>query len=327
MKAVLMKEYGGTDVLYLGETKAPNMKENELLIDVRATALNRADLLQRRGLYPAPEGASRILGLEVAGVVADIGANVSGWEKGDRIMALLPGGGYAEKAVVPASMAMRIPDGLSFTDATAIPEAFLTAYLNLVWLGRFQPGMNVLVHAGGSGVGTAAIQIIQRMNGQALVTAGSQQKLALCIELGAAASWNYHQGSFVDFVLEHTDGTGVDMIIDFIGAPYFADNMKSLGYSGKLVIVGVMGGAKVDQFSLMDLMSRQLTITGTTLRSQPLADKIRLVGEFAERVLPHFDSGKIRPIVDQVFSWHDVQQAHRRMEQNLNVGKIVLQMD
>lgn len=233
-------------------------------------------------------------------------------------------------------MAIRLPANWNFIDAAAIPEVFLTAYLNLVWLGQMQAGQKVLIHAGASGVGTAAIQLVRALGGQALVTAGSKEKLERCQQLGAAAGWNYKGGSgseesakarsFVDFVKLQTDGDGVDLVLDFIGAPYFSDNLASLARGGKLVIIGTMGGANVKEFPLSDVLMRSLQVVGTTLRGQSLADKIRLTQEFSEFAMPLFATGQLKPIVDSVYPWTEAADAHRYMEANRNMGKIVLEI-
>lgn len=326
MKAILMKEFGGTDVLYLGEHPDPVVGEGELLVRVRATALNRADLLQRRGLYPPPEGTPNILGLEMAGDVVEVGPDVTGWSQGDRVCALLPGGGYAEYVSIPAEMAMRLPDSFGYEEGAAIPEVFLTAYSNLFWLGNLKPGQMVLTHAGASGVGTAAIQLIRESGANTLVTAGSQEKIDFCKELGALAGWNYREGSFAPWVKEQTDGKGVNLILDFVGAPYFADNVRSLAVDGRLIVIGTMGGSKVDGVNLADILSRRLQIIGTALRTRNVAEKIRLTQEFSAFALPRFSDARLRPIIDSVYDWHEVAKAHEYMESNRNIGKIVLRV-
>lgn len=327
MLAVLLKEYGTTENLYIGETKTPVIDAGDLLIRVHATALNRADLMQRRGMYPPPQGASEILGLEVAGEVEQVGENVTNWNVGDRVFALLPGGGYAQYAAVPEKMAMRIPDNLSYAEAAAIPEVFLTAYSNLYWLGGLKAGQTVLVHAGASGVGTAAIQLIREAEATSLVTAGSPEKLSYCTTLGAAAGWNYRQGAFLPFVEEQTNGAGVDIILDFIGAPYFGQNLQALATDGRLVIIGTMGGAEVDSVNLGYLLGRRLQVIGTALRSRSKTEKERLTQEFSAYALPKFEDGSLKPIVDTVFNWKDVADAHEFMEDNRNTGKIVLKVE
>ncbi|MCL6517527.1 NAD(P)H-quinone oxidoreductase [Alicyclobacillus sp.] len=326
MRAVCMKEFGGPEVLYLGEAPDPKPGPGELLVRVRATALNRADLLQRRGLYPPPPGASEVLGLEMAGEVAAVAPGVQGWREGDRVCALLPGGGYAEYAVIPAGMAMRLPDGMTFEQGAAIPEVFLTAYLNLFWLGRMQAGDRVLVHAGGSGVGTAAIQIVREAGSVGWTTAGSKEKLERCLALGARAGWNYHDGPFDGWIREQTDGRGVDIILDFIGAPYFAANIRSLAVDGRLILVGTMGGAKVDGVDLGVLLGRRLQVIGTALRSRSVVEKMRLTQEFWTWACARFADGRLVTVIDSVLDWRDVADAHRYMEENRNFGKIVLRV-
>lgn len=326
VKAVLMKGFGGTDVLHIGEHPDPELGEGDLLVRVKATALNRADLLQRRGVYPPPQGASDILGLEMAGEVVDVGPAVTSWKRGDRVCALLPGGGYAEYVAIPAGMAMRLPDHFSFEQGAAIPEVFLTAYSNLFWFGNLKKGDRVLVHAGASGVGTAAIQLIREAGAEAMVTAGSKEKLDRCRELGAAAGWNYKDGSFAPWVKKQTEGKGVDLILDFVGAPYFKDNIDSLAVDGRLIVIGTLGGANVGNVNLTDILMRRLSIVGTALRSRSVKDKIKLTQEFSEYALPRFADGRLQPVIDKVFDWQDVREAHRYMESNANVGKIVLRV-
>jgi len=326
MKAVLMSGLGGIEFLHIAEHPDPVLKEDELLVRIRATALNRADLLQRRGKHAPPKGVPDILGLEMAGEVASVGTACAGWAPGDRVCALLPGGGYAELVAIPVGLAMRIPELLSFEQAAAIPEVFLTAYQNLFNVAHLAPGQTVLVHAGASGVGTAAIQLIRESGGSSLVTAGSTEKIAKCVALGARAGWNYKNGPFAPWVAEQTGGAGVDIVLDFVGAPYFEQNLEALAVDGTMVVVGTLGGADVGKFSLRTLMSKRLQISGAGLRSMDTARKIRLTGHFANFALPRFADGRLVPIVDSVYDWNDVGDAHLRMESNANVGKIVLRV-
>jgi putative PIG3 family NAD(P)H quinone oxidoreductase len=321
-----MSELGGIEFLHIGEYPDPVMKEDELLVKIRATALNRADLLQRRGKHPPPKGVPVILGLEMAGEVVDVGTACEGWAPGDRVCALLPGGGYAERVSIPAGLAMRVPGNLSFEQAAAIPEVFLTAYQNLFNVARLAPGETVLIHAGGSGVGTAAIQLVREARGISLVTAGSTEKIARCAALGAIAGWNYRDGPFAPWVAEQTGGHGVDIVLDFVGAPYFEQNLEALAVDGRMVVIGTLGGADVGRLSLRTLMSKRLQITGAGLRSMDTARKVRLTGHFATFALPRFADGRLVPIVDTVFDWREVGDAHLRMESNVNVGKIVLRV-
>ncbi|HET7657480.1 MAG TPA: NAD(P)H-quinone oxidoreductase [Bacillales bacterium] len=325
MKAILVDE--GNRNLYIGEYEKPEPAECELLVKVKATALNRADLLQKRGHYPPPKGASPIIGLEMAGVVEDMGSQVSGWKHGDRVFALLPGGGYAEYATVPASMAMRIPETFSFEEAAAVPEVFLTAYMNLFWLGGLEKGKTVLIHAGASGVGTAAIQLVREAGGTSIITAGSEEKRAFCKELGASEAIDYKAGPFEPKVQEATDGRGVDIILDFIGAPYWEQNLNSLATDGRLVIIGTMGGAEADGVNLGKLLVRRLQVIGTALRSQSMDRKALLTKEFSKFALPRFEEGQLKPIIDSVWNWEEANEAQKYMEQNKNTGKIVMKVD
>lgn len=328
MKAVVLSGFGGVEVLSIGDRPDLVPGPGELRVRVRATALNRADLLQRRGFYPPPPGASDVLGLEMAGEIEEVGEGCTDWRVGDRVCALLPGGGYAQQTVIPADMAMRIPKSLSFEQAAAIPEAFLTAWLNLMRLGGLKSGGTVLVHAAGSGVGTAAVQLIREAGAASLVTAGTAEKIDRAMELGASAGWNYHShdGSFSRWVVEQTETRGVDIILDFIGAPYFTENLRSLAVDGRLIIVGTMGGANVDGVDLGLLLRRRQQVIGTALRSQNLQDKISLTQEFAAFALPRFADERMVPVVDSVFDWTDVAAAHEHMESNRNLGKIVLRV-
>jgi putative PIG3 family NAD(P)H quinone oxidoreductase len=302
------------------------MRDDELLVRIRATALNRADLLQRRGKHPPPKGVPNILGLEMAGEVAAVGKSAGDWKAGERVCALLPGGGYAERVSIPAGMAMRIPPNLSFEEAAAIPEVFLTAYQNLFNVAGLSHGQTVLVHAGASGVGTAAIQLVREAGGQALATAGSAEKIDRCLCLGAKAGWNYREGPFGPWVAEKTAGRGVDIVLDFVGAPYFEQNLSSLATDGRMVVIGTLGGADVEKFSLRTLMSKRLQVTGAGLRSMDTRRKIELTRAFSEFALPRFADGRLVPVIDAVFDWTDVGKAHERMETNANIGKIVLRI-
>jgi tumor protein p53-inducible protein 3 len=326
VKAILMSGLGGIEFLHIGEHPDPVMKDDELLVRIRATALNRADLLQRRGKHPPPKGVPDILGLEMAGEVVAAGPAAGSWKAGDRVCALLPGGGYAEQVSLPAGLAMRIPPILSFEEAAAVPEVFLTAYQNLFNVAGLSHGQMVLVHAGASGVGTAAIQLIREAGGHSLVTAGSPEKIDRCLCLGAKAGWNYRQGPFAPWVAEKTGGRGVDIVLDFVGAPYFEQNLSCLAMDGKMVVVGTLGGPEVANFNLRTLMSKRLQITGAGLRSMDTQHKVALTRKFSEFALPRFGDGRLVPVVDTIFEWTEVGKAHERMEANANVGKIVLRV-
>ncbi len=327
MKAVLVKSPGDADQLYIGEAPMPEIGDSDLLVRIKATALNRADILQRRGLYPPPPGASEIIGLEMAGTVVSCGKHCQKFQPGDRVFGLLPGGGYAEYAAIPEGMAMPIPENLSFEEAAAIPEAFLTAFQALRWLGGFRQGHIVLIHAGASGVGTAAIQLVREGKGRAIVTAGSEAKLEACRSLGATEAFNYKQGPFADKVLQVTHGHGADIIIDFVGASYLDQNLTAIAEDGRMIVLSLLGGSVAEQFDMRKLMRKRARIEGSTLRGRSPEYKIQLTTEFSRYALSRFESGALKPVIDRVFSWKDVAEAHRYMEANKNIGKIVLRID
>ncbi len=325
MKAVLVDESGDERSLRLGEAPDPKLAPGELRIQVAATALNRADVLQRRGLYPPPPGASPILGLECAGTVSEVAPDVEGWRVGERAMALLAGGGYAEQVAVSAGSAMRVPERLSLEEAAAVPEVFLTAFLNLFQLGGLPEGGSALVHGGGSGVGTAAIQLVKEAGARILVTAGSRDKCERCRVLGADVAVDYREEDFLEAVRAATDARGVDVVLDSIGAPYLERNLKSLAVGGRLVLIGLMGGAKAE-LVLGILLARRLQILGSTLRSRPPRDKAEIVAAFEARFGPALREGRIRPVVDRVLPLAQASEAHRLMEASEHFGKIVLRV-
>ncbi|MEM9836299.1 MAG: NAD(P)H-quinone oxidoreductase [Bacteroidota bacterium] len=323
MKAILFDEVGGPEKMYIGEVDTPRPGPGQVLVYVAATALNRADLLQREGRYPLPAGASPILGLEMAGTVLEVGDQVQDFAVGDNVCALLNGGGYAQYVVVDEAMLLRLPRNLSFTKAAAIPEAFLTAFQALHWLDKLQKEENVLIHAGGSGVGTAAIQLVQLAGATPLITA-SAMKHEMCKELGAVRCIDYRTEDFAAAVLEETGGQGVNLILDFVGAPYLAQNLQALAMEGRMISLAALGGATVEKVSLAPLLLKRLQLTGTTLRSRSKAYKEQLTSDFREQVWPHFANRSIRPVVDTIYDWEEVQSAHRYMASNANLGKIVL---
>lgn len=307
----------------IGEVPTPDPKDDEVLVQVHATALNRADTFQRQGHYPPPEGASETLGLEMAGTVAATGSGVVDWHEDDRVFALLDGGGYAEYTVVHKDRLMTVPPGLFLQQAAAIPEVFLTAYQALHWLGGLQPDHRVLIHAGASGVGTAAIQLARQADAHPFVTA-SAPKHDVCRDLGAEATIDYWSEDFAERVDAITEGGGVHLILDFIGAPYFHKNVDALATDGRIIQLATLGGSTVEQVSLRALMAKRAQLLATTLRSRSVDYKVQLTQEFAVHVLPHFIDGDLRPVIDSVYDWTDVPEAHQRMENNENAGKIVL---
>ncbi|MFK8019914.1 MAG: NAD(P)H-quinone oxidoreductase [Pseudomonadales bacterium] len=312
--------------LIWAETAAPMAMAGEVVIQIRATAINRADLLQRAGLYPVPPGASPILGLECSGEIAALGEGVAGFEIGDKVCALLVGGGYAEQVAVPAGQVLPLPKGLDFIQGAAIPEVFATAYLNLYRLAALTPGEKVLLHAGASGVGTAAIQLCKAFANPCFVTAGSTEKINSCIELGAQGGSNRNDESFVEVVAKWTDGSGVDVILDPVGGRYLEDNLKSLSLDGRLVLIGLMGGADA-QVSLGLMLIKRLKVIGSTLRALSVERKAAVITELGQRVWPLFEDGTIRPIVEASLPISEVQKAHELVASNSTVGKVVLYMD
>ncbi|MFM7678072.1 MAG: NAD(P)H-quinone oxidoreductase [Roseiflexaceae bacterium] len=306
--------------LQLTQVPVPVPRADELLVRVRATALNRADILQRRGLYPAPPGASAILGLEVVGeVVQACGA----WQVGQRVMAVVTGGGYAEYCCVPAAEAMAVPDTVSDVQAAAIPEAFLTAWLNLITLGALQPAESVFVHAGASGVGSMAIQLAQRWGAHVYTAAGTPEKRQLCTTLGATLACDSRNPPHAEVITQATNGAGVHIVVDMLGAPAWDDNTAMLARGGRLLLVGLLAGAKAP-IDLGVILGKSLTIAGTTLRRTPAPAKATLVAAASAWLLPRLARGDIVAVVDSTFSMAQVSDAHARMEANANAGKIVL---
>lgn len=326
MKAIVPREPGGPDTLELVERPDPEPGADELLVRVHAAGVNRADLLQREGRYPPPEGASDVLGLEAAGEVVATGSQVTGWEPGDRVCALLAGGGYAQLVTVPASVALPWPTALEAAQAGCVYEAFATAYDNLLSRAGLTAGETALVHGGSSGVGTAAVQLATRAGARVLVTVGTADKAEACRRLGAAATVRYRDEDFVARAVELTDGRGVDAVLDIIGGDYLARNLKALADDGRLAIIGLMGGARAE-IDLARLLTRRLTVTASTLRARPVALKAALAQRLARDVWPGFDDGTLRPVVDSVFPLDEAAAAHRRMESSEHVGNIVLSAD
>jgi len=291
---------------------------NDIRISVRASGVNRADLLQAAGHYPPPPGASPILGLECAGEVIEIGADVRGWSRGDRAMALLAGGGYAEEVVVDAGSAMHVPDALSDVEAAAIPEVFLTVFLTVFRLAQAKRGESLLVHGGGSGIGTAATTLAKLNGMRVIVTAGSDDKCARCVAHGADVAINYKSEDFVERAKE------VDIILDHIGAPYLPRDLQALGMGGRVVIIGSMGGRGTAEIDVGRLLSRRQQIIGSTLRARPAAEKADLVSGFLARFGDDLRDGRIRPVIDSVFPIDQVAAAHARMDSEEHFGKVVL---
>jgi tumor protein p53-inducible protein 3 len=325
MKAIVFDQPGDESVLHLGDVERPNLGAAEIRIRVHGTAVNRADLLQRMGFYPPPPGASAILGLECAGEVIEIGSEVNGWNVGDRAMALLAGGGYAEEAVVHAGSAMHVPSALSYEEAGALPEVYLTAFLNIFLLGGARSGATVLVHGGGSGVGTAAIQLCRQAGVRMLVTAGSEEKCEQCRKLGADLAINYRSGDFSVAVKEATGGAGVDVVLDCIGAKYLSSNLSVLANDGRLVIIGLMGGVKTE-INLAALLTRRLQVIGSTLRTRSVDEKASIVRAFQERFGDALEGGRLRPLIYRALPLEKAADAHRLVQSSEHFGKVALKV-
>ncbi|MCP5043422.1 MAG: NAD(P)H-quinone oxidoreductase [bacterium] len=325
MRAILIESPGDETCMKLGQAPAPEMRDGCIRIRVAAAAVNRADLLQRQGLYPPPPGAPEILGLECAGEVIEVASDVSAFGVGDRAMALLAGGGYAEEVVVHAGSAMKVPDRLSIEEAAAFPEVFLTVFLNVFQLAALPGDGAALVHGGGSGIGTAFIQLVKAAGATSIVTAGSDEKCKRCLDLGADVAVNYREGDFVAEAKAATGGKGVDVILDSIGGPYLEKNLSSLAVGGRLVLIGLMGGAKAE-VNLGALLTKRLQVLGSTLRARPESQKAELVRGLLDRFGAALDSGEIGPVVDRVLPLQEAGEAHRIVKASEHFGKVVLSL-
>lgn len=331
MKGIVVKCLEEGSTLELRDVKAPILKEGDLLIEVVSVGVNRTDIMTRERQAGYADGANETsediveLGVEVAGVVVQVAGDSAGISVGEHVMGLVDGGGYAEYVVMPANRAMLLPEGISLKEAAAIPEVFLTAYQTLFWHGKLQEGETVLIHAGASGVGTAAIQLAKQLVGaRVIVTAGSQEKLDVCLALGADVAINYKETDFSQAVLEATDNRGVDVILDFVGASYWQKNLRSIAESGRWVLIGALGGSVISQVQLFDLMKKFVTLTGTLLTPRSATYKAKLTSEFQARVKPYLDNGSIYPIIDRTFALADAESAQTYMTENRNIGKILL---
>ncbi|OFW15788.1 MAG: NAD(P)H-quinone oxidoreductase [Acidobacteria bacterium RIFCSPLOWO2_12_FULL_67_14] len=324
MQCVEIAEPGGPEVLRLVERPDPRPAAGEVLIAVSAAGINRPDVLQRRGRYPPPEGASDLPGLEVAGTVEAVGAGVTSWRVGDRVCALLSGGGYATKCVAPAAQCLPIPSPLDIVAAAAVPETFFTVWTNVFERGRLQADESFLVHGGTSGIGTTAIQLAAARGARVFATAGSDEKCRACEKLGAARGINYRTEDFAAVVREQTGGRGVDAILDIIGAEYFTRNLESLAHDGRLVVIGLMGKGTSSTVDLGQVLRRWLTITGSTLRSRSVEEKGAIAAALRREVWPLLESGRVAPVVYRTFPLAEAAAAHRLMESGEHIGKIVL---
>lgn len=326
MKAIVLDGFGGPEVLKLAEADTPSAGPKQVLIRVHATSVNRPDVVQRQGHYPPPPGESPLLGLEAAGTVAAVGANVTEFWPGERVFALLGGGGYAELATAHVGHVMRIPANLSFEQAACICETYITAYMNLFLYARLVDGETALLHGGGGGVTTAAMQLCQALVPQArVVVTASSGKLERVAALGAALVIDYKNEDFADAVMRFTSKRGVDVILDHLGGPYLAQNVKALAVGGRLAVIGVMGGRK-GELDVGAVLGKRLSILGSTLRPRPIEEKAAIVRSFERAVMPHFASGAIAPLIHAVYPLAQAAEAHRAMEASEHFGKLVLRV-
>jgi NADPH2:quinone reductase len=323
MLAIEIAAPGGPDVLRPAERPVPEPRAGEVLIKVRAAGVNRPDLMQREGKYPPPSGASDIPGLEVAGRIESVGSDVGEWRGGDQVCALVSGGGYAEYVAAPAPQCLPIPRPLDFVAAAGIPETFFTVWTNVFERGRLLPSESILVHGGASGIGTTAIQLARAFGSTVFATAGTTEKCAACERLGATRAINYRETDFVAAVRDATGGRGVDVVLDIVGGDYVARNVEVLAMDGRLVQIGVIGGSRA-QLNLVPVLQRRLTLTGSTLRPRSVAEKGAIARALRERVWPLLDAATIAPVVHATFPLRSAAEAHRVMEADTHIGKLVL---
>ncbi|MER6344895.1 NAD(P)H-quinone oxidoreductase [Streptomyces sp. NPDC001595] len=323
MYAITIPEPGGPEALTWSEVPDPKPGEGEVLIEVAAGAVNRADLLQRQGHYAPPPGASPYPGLECSGRIAALGSGVGGWSVGDEVCALLSGGGYAEQVVVPAGQLLPVPKGLSLVQAAALPEVTCTVWSNVFMVAHLRPGETLLVHGGSSGIGTMAIQLAKAVGARVAVTAGTREKLDRCAELGADILINYREQDFVAEIEAATGGKGADVILDNMGAKYLDRNVRALAVNGRLAIIGMQGGVK-GELNIGALLAKRAAISATSLRARPPAEKTTIVAAVREHVWPLLDAGHVRPVVDRELPMSDAAAAHRLLEESSHIGKVLL---
>ncbi|MFI2201904.1 NAD(P)H-quinone oxidoreductase [Streptomyces sp. NPDC020192] len=323
MHAITIPEPGGPEALVWAEVPDPVPGEGEVLVEVVASAVNRADILQRQGFYNPPPGASPYPGLECSGRIAALGTGVSGWAVGDPVCALLAGGGYAQKVVVPAGQLLPVPEGVDLTRAAALPEVVCTVWSNVFMIAHLRPGETLLVHGGSSGIGTMAIQLAKAVGAKVAVTAGTKEKLERCAELGADILVNYREQDFVAEVQQATGGAGADVILDNMGAKYLDRNIQALAVSGRLAIIGLQGGAK-GELNIGTLLNKRAAVSATSLRARPLTEKAAIVAAVREHVWPLLASGHVRPVVDRELPMPQAAEAHRVVEASGHVGKVLL---
>ncbi|MGW3461623.1 NAD(P)H-quinone oxidoreductase [Streptomyces olivaceoviridis] len=323
MHAITIPEPGGPEALVWDEVPDPVPGEGEVLVEVVASAVNRADILQRQGFYNPPPGASPYPGLECSGTIAALGPGVSGWAVGDPVCALLAGGGYAEKVAVPAGQLLPAPEGVDLTRAAALPEVVCTVWSNVFMVAHLRPGETLLVHGGSSGIGTMAIQLAKAVGAKVAVTAGTKEKLDRCAELGADVLINYREQDFVAEIKQATDGAGADVILDNMGAKYLDRNVQALAVNGRLAIIGMQGGVK-GELNIGTLLSKRAAISATSLRARPLGEKAAIVAAVREHVWPLLAAGHVGPVVDRELPMPEAAEAHRLVEASGHIGKVLL---
>lgn len=323
MRGISITEPGDADVLQVVDVDAPTAGAGQVVVDTAAAGVNRADVMQRLGFYPPPKGASPLPGLELSGTIREVGPEVEGWSVGDEVCALVDGGGYAEQVLVPATQLFPVPKGVSLRDAAGLPEVACTVWSNVFMTANLQPGEVLLVHGGSSGIGTMATQLAKAAGARVAVTAGSEDKLAFCRELGAETAVNYREQDFVEEVRAATDGHGADVVLDNIGAKYLPRNVDLLATNGRLVVIGLMGG-RTGELDLGKLLSKRAAIIATSLRARPAEEKATIVAAVREHVWPLLEDGAVRPIIQGTHPLDRAADAHREMEESGHIGKILL---
>jgi putative PIG3 family NAD(P)H quinone oxidoreductase len=323
MRAITIPTPGDADTLVLAEVPTPDLAAGEVLLQVAAAGVNRADLMHRQGFYPPPPGASPYPGLEVSGTISALGQDVTGWAVGDRVCALLSGGGYAEQVAVPCTQVLPVPNGISLVDAAALPEVVNTVWSNVFMTANLQVGQTILIHGGSSGIGTMAIQLARAIGARIAVTAGTREKLEACRGLGAEILINYREQDFVQALDEATQGRGADVILDNIGAKYLARNVSALAVNGRLVIIGLQGGVKAE-LDINTLLRKCAAVIATSLRGRPATEKAAIVDAVREHVWPLIEAGEVKPVVHATFPLARAADAHRELESGSNIGKVLL---
>ena len=326
MRFIDLPSHGGPEVMRLSQAPLPKPAKGEVLVKVEAAGVNRPDVAQRQGIYPPPKDASPILGLEIAGEVVALGEGVTEFKLGDKVCALANGGGYAQYCTVPAGQALPFPKGYDAVKAAALPETFFTVWANLFQMAGLTEGESVLIHGGTSGIGTTAIQLARAFGAEVYATAGSAEKCEACVKLGARRAINYREEDFAAVIKAETDGKGVDVVLDMIGAAYFEKNLSALAKDGCLSIIAFLGGAVAEKVNLTPIMVKRLTVTGSTMRPRTADEKRAIRDDLVAEVWPLIESGQLAPVINRVFTLDEVVEAHRLMESSNHIGKIVMRV-